>query len=416
MSGKKKALKKGCSSVDQLIIKDFIRNKDFENQDAADYFYQTQTAQGKPIPYIFFTKNSDQEIDTVSLQFGFGYDHGHFNFAKLKYKPFQLFQPSFWLDHGINPFHKVRRSSDEKNAELIPLDPFIYNAKSRSVFPYGDIEARIEARKKLARTEYGYRYRFVFTDGIMVACARNIWKKYGDAEGYTTITKGDFRLWLYRLNVLVYDLLEHPYQMDDDWKNRENIIKVLVQDLYGESYEVHKKATWGKYFNGSIQSARKAYEYRVADAKDILNKFKETFMGSNDSNSEADNLSDDMDSDQKNKREGKDALKRFLIELYESFGNEMVRKEQLSICEWHKCERYIVFKQGKNYCTLAVDGRDCGDKARAHRNYLAHHKKIRTRNKLRIQEARREAKLAKAEKSKRAALLKLARAPRKISL
>ncbi len=63
----------------------------------------------------------------------------------------------------------------------------------------------------------------------------------------------------------------------------------------------------------------------------------------------------------------------FLYDMFLSFAYDQETRQILSQCE--ECTRFIYYRPGKKYCSLAGEGRDCGKKARNRRDYEKHRQK-----------------------------------------
>lgn len=190
------------------------------------------------------------------------------------------------------------------------------------------------------RREWGsFSYVFDFINQYL----ENIWNEYCLIEGKTTIDRESFILWLYRLNAIINDLYEFPFleTNKNQWQIRYNFIKSLLDDKTTEKYEYYCDENWGKLLDLKF-TREMATQARILDAKNLLNVFYKEIKPIS-------------------------ALEIFLICFYNGFGNELCKDKILARC--HFCNDYIKYKKGKKYCSLLIEGKDCGKKARNKRYY-----------------------------------------------
>jgi len=81
-----------------------------------------------------------------------------------------------------------------------------------------------------------------------------------------------------------------------------------------------------------------------------------------------------------------DPVFMFLISIIESFGNLLLTQKLLSICE--HCGNVFRYRQGKKYCSLLKEGKNCGEKARKKRDYERHKDRRRKYYKKEMKETR----------------------------
>lgn len=305
---------------------ELFQDKDFPEQMYADQFYEDHKI--LPFGYLIFYTEKDQnankkKVKNILIKFEksslYDKELTEEEIQKLEqinrtFKPFELFSNALWKKIGIS-------SSYEK----FPAEKYITDLKSRK--------------------EFFWPYLYDFNNDIF----ENIWNEYCLIEGRISIDKDSFCLWLYRLNSIIFDLYEFPYLNEDNynWQWRYLFIRELIKDEHSNEFEYYNKDNWNKILKERF-TRKMATDTRIMDTKDLLNEF---FMRIKPIN----------------------ALERFLISFYESFGNELCEDKLLIKCNF--CGEYIKYKKGKKYCSLLADEKDCAKKARNRRYYERRGKK-----------------------------------------
>lgn len=197
----------------------------------------------------------------------------------------------------------------------------------------------------LFRKEFGSCRVFDFNSEIY----ENVWNEFCLTEGKTHIERDSFLLWLYRLNSVSYDLINYPFLNTNyyQWNNRYLFIRELLRQKETKHYEYYCEHNWNDLLKKRF-TREMALASRINDAKDLLNDFFKQI-------------------------EPVSALEKFLISFYESFGEKLCEDNLLSRC--HFCNEFINYQQGKLYCSLLVEGKNCGKKARNKRYYEKRGKK-----------------------------------------
>lgn len=226
----------------------------------------------------------------------------------INFHLYELLTPDYWSTVGIN------NSFDD-----FLVERHLNNLKCRKEYEFGNV--------------------YDFDEGMFI----NIWNEYCLREGKTSIDRTTFLLWLYRLNSIIYDLYRYPFLNTDEykWQLRYLFLRDLLKTEMSHSHECYLENNWNNILN-DIFTKEMATEVRILDAKDLLNDlFKQINPIS--------------------------ALERLLISFYKSFGNKLCEDKLLIKCEF--CSDYIKYRKGKKYCSLFVEKKDCGKKARNKRYY-----------------------------------------------
>ena len=300
---------------------ELFQDHDFEEgQVDADMFYREH----KFVPYGFFVfysnmeKNPNKEkVKNIFIRilksdiYDKNYtenDQNEIRDINKNFKLYELFTHGFWKRIGID-----------------------------RLFNKFHIERHLNKLKD--RKEWGLKYVFDFIDDLM----RNIWNGYCLIEGKTTIERESFLLWLYRLNSIVYDLYQFPYLKANEyqWQLRYLFIRKLIKDKDTKIYEYYCEDNWNRISRQKF-SKEIATDTRIMDAKNLLNEFYKQIKPIS-------------------------ALERFLISFYESFSNKLRKDNLLIKCAF--CNECIKYKKGKKYCSISIEGKDCGKKARNKRYY-----------------------------------------------
>ena len=289
-------------------IAELFQDGDFADQADADEAYDTTEI----MPYIFYIlsdaeykTHKNHKIKKIIIKFC---DNDNKVF-KLPHRAFDLFRNQFWveIDHAD------------------PLSPDIDYYKCEL--------AQLKSRKEEDR---------VFDIYNEQVPSDNIWNEYCKIEGRITISRDDFSRWLYRLNCLVFDLLDHPYLIEKHWQIRLKLIQRFVQTKYSREYEYFDVDRWAVALKDKKFNQAKAYQNRLEDARKLLNNFFSQVK---------------IES----------ALEDFLKDCYDGFAEELHNKGLLTRCGC--CGAFIPFIKNKKYCSLLNEGRDCGKKARNQKYY-----------------------------------------------
>lgn len=287
-------------------IKELIQDKNFDdNQWFTDKFYRTHEV----MPYIYFdlfSQNTNSKEKTKEINIIFGKDCGYKK-VKFPYKPFELFLSSFW----------EKMWGNQKGDYALTRRGFIYER----------LLGNFEARKDLAENNY---IREIYDISIFLGYIDNIWDEYCLFEGFASMPRKYFYLWLYRLHCIIYDLLEHPYIKDKDWEQRILIIKSFYRDKYSKEYEYFDKSNWKSIIRDKEIAKDKCFTFRLKDAEQLLNDFF-------------------------NQVKPNTALEKFLISFYESFGKECINNNWLITCK--NCNSYTTYFRTKKFCSKTCSKR-----------------------------------------------------------
>lgn len=290
--------------------KELFQDHDFACQEDADEVYKMRDV----MPYIFYilsdTKqktDKDYKIKKIFIKFC---DKDYMP-CKLPYRTFDLFRKQVWIDVGHSEPSSASLGKDYHKDRLADL-------KSRDK---EDSPSQIYS---------------------MSLPIDNIWNEYCKIEARTTISRDDFSMWLYRLNCLVFDLLDHPYLTEKHWQIRLKLIQRFVQTKYSREHEYFDVHRWAIALKDKKFNQAKAYHNRLEDARQLLNDFFSQVKTEN-------------------------ALEDFLKDCYDGFAEELHNKDLLTRCGY--CGTFIPFIKNKKYCSLLNEGRDCGKKARNQKYY-----------------------------------------------
>ena len=290
--------------------KELYQDDDFADQEDADVFYKICYV----MPYIFYILSDkenktyrDHKIKKIFVKFC----NKDCMPYKVPYGAFELFREQVWIDIG---------HSDSLGASL---DEDYYKDRLED----------LKSRDKEDNPSH------IYSMGLPV---ENIWNEYCLLEGKTTISRDNFVLWLYRLNCLIFDLLEHPYFSDTNWQRRLKVIKGFLKDKYSGEYEYFDVDRWKLALKNKRFDKNMAFKERLKDGQKLLNDFfGEVKIES--------------------------ALEDLLKSFYMSFAEELHNKGLLTRCGY--CGAFIPFIKNKKYCSLLNEGRDCGKKARNQKYY-----------------------------------------------
>ena len=289
-------------------IAELFQDRDFADQDDADDAYDMNEV----MPYIFYTlsdteyrTHKNHKIKKIIIKFC---DKDQ-NVFRLPERASDLFRDQFWIDID----HADPWSPDEDHYTC-------------------DLD-RLGSRQEEDHAFDIYNEPFP---------SENIWNEYCKIEVMVTISRDDFSRWLYRLNCLVFDILDHPYLTEKNWQARLKLIKGFIQTKYGKEYEYFDINRWGAALKDKKFNQAKAYQNRLKDARQLLNDFFSQVK---------------IES----------ALEDFLKDCYDGFTEELHKKGLLTRCGC--CGAFIPFIKNKKYCSLLNEGRDCGKKARNQKYY-----------------------------------------------
>ena len=140
-------------------------------------------------------------------------------------------------------------------------------------------------------------------------------------------------MWLYRLNCLVFDILDYPYLIEKHWQVRLDLIKRFSQNKLAREYEYFDIDRWAVALKDKKFDQAKAYHNRVEDARQLLNDFFSQVK---------------IES----------ALEDFLKDCYDGFTEELHKKGLLTRCGY--CGAFIPFVKNKKYCSLLNEGSVAG--------------------------------------------------------
>ncbi|MHA1919158.1 MAG: hypothetical protein ACTSWX_05375 [Promethearchaeota archaeon] len=313
----------------KLYYKEFelLQDHNFEDQMYADGFYE----ENKFVPYFFFIFSSDSDENQEE--------------EKIKSIFIRILKSSIYK----GKFSAKDQNQKRKINKNLKLHQFFSRSFLRRLginrmydkFPMQMHFSSLNDRKK------GWRSFYVFD--FIYYLFENIWNEYCLIEGKTSIYRDSFLLWLYRLNSIINDLFEFPFLETNDyqWQLRYIFIRSLLKDKNTEKYEYYCEENWAKLLD--LRFTREmATQARILDTKNLLNVFHKEIKPIN-------------------------ALERFLICFYNGFGNKLCKDKLLARC--HFCNDYIKYKKGKKYCSLSIEGKDCGKKARNKRYYEKRGKK-----------------------------------------
>jgi len=313
-----------------------FKDPDFMDQMTADFFYEEH----RFIPYGCFKLFSDTEenpygdkIKNIFIIFKKSDlfdkkltedEENELSQINITFKPFKLFMHAFWEKIGIDLLESEFR-----------VDHLLDELKTRKELGC--------SRKYIRHTLIYYPYLFNYHELDIFIIMNNIWNEYCLTEGKTSIDRDHFSLWLYRMNSIIFDLFEFPYLEEDEyrWEKRYLFIRELIKDENSKKYEYYCEKNWNEILKKRF-TKEMSTNVRIMDAKELLNEFFEQIKPIS-------------------------ALERFLISFYESFGNKLYEDNLLIKCS--SCGEFIKYKKGKKYCSILVEGKDCGKKARNKRYY-----------------------------------------------
>lgn len=167
-------------------------------------------------------------------------------------------------------------------------------------------------------------------------------------QNYLVMDEIKFMNILETLTSLADDTIEHPFIVGNNFHNK---IPFYTKYLNPKDCEL-SGMTYSRWVKNIPKDEKTGYAFRILDSRDYLNNFLKHF----------------------NYGSMKDSLELFLIKMYESFGDALIEKKELSKCAF--CGNYFLFLKGKKYCTLRSEGKDCGTPARNKRYYTKHKAKI----------------------------------------
>lgn len=177
-----------------------------------------------------------------------------------------------------------------------------------------------------------------------------IWENYIKIESSSTIMdRSQFMDYLGALAELAIDIISHPISnMDKEDFKKKLLCFSQNRDPADCRYLGMNSARWKKRIP---RNKNDIFEFRVLDSKDYLNAFLKKY----------------------NYSTMKNALELFLIKMFESLGDELIKKQLLTKCAL--CGEYFRFTRAKKYCSLFSEDKDCGKKARNKRYYQTRGKK-----------------------------------------
>ena len=185
-------------SMPKYDVKELFQDGDFADPIDADNAYNKYEV----MPYIFYILSDaeyktykNHKIKKIIIKFC---DKDNKVF-KLPHRAFDLFRDQLWIE--IDQKDQWSPDKDYYKCEL----------------------AELKSRKEEDRVFDIYNEHF---------SSDNIWNEYCKIEGRITISRDDFSRWLYRLNCLVFDLLDHPYLIEKHWQVRLKLIQRFVQTKY----------------------------------------------------------------------------------------------------------------------------------------------------------------------------------------
>ena len=305
-------------------VKELFQDHDFACQEDADEVYKRQEV----MPYIFYIF-SDKECSTYKndkvKKIVIKFCTKDSMPCKIPYNPIDILREQIWIDTGMS----------EPSRAILDKDH------------YENILDSLKDRKEKNSPSKIY-YTHLRSD--------NIWNEYCKIEGKTTMSRDNFILCIYRLNCLVFDLLDHPYH--SKWKEWLNVLKAFAKDKYSKEYEYFDTDRWATALKNKKIDKNMAFKERLKDGQKLLNDFFILVK---------------IES----------ALEGFLESFYTSFAEELHKRGLLTRCG--HCGTFIPFIRGKKYCSLLTEGRDCGKKARNKKYYS-------TRGKSRLSVYRRKTK------------------------
>ena len=295
-------------SMPKYDVKELFQDGDFADPIDADNAYNKYEV----MPYIFYILSDaeyktykNHKIKKIIIKFC---DKDH-NVFRLPEKAFDLFRDQLWVEvHHADP---LSPDIDYYKHELLEL----------------------KYRKEESHVLDIYDGQFP---------SDNIWNEYCKIEGRTTIPRDDFSRWLYRLNCLVFDILDYPYLIEKHWQIRLDLIKGFSQNKLAREYEYFDIDRWAVALKDKKFDQAKAYQNRLEDARQLLNDFFSHVK---------------IES----------ALEDFLKDCYDGFAEELHNKGLLTRCGY--CGSFMPFVKNKKYCSLLNEGRDCGKKARNQKYY-----------------------------------------------
>ena len=305
---------------------ELFQDHDFEGgQVDADMFYKEH----KFVPYGFFVFYSNMEKNP--------------NKEKVKNIFIRILKSDIY-DKKFTENDKNKKR--EININFKPIELFSRSFRKKIGLDFevdNDFRLEIYLKRLKGRKIYDYvHYIFNFYSSIF-KLFKNIWNEYCLTEGKTSIDRESFCLWLYRLNSIIFDLFEFPYLKEDEyhWQLRYLFIRELIKDENSKKYECYYENNWNRMLRERL-TKEMATDIRIMDAKVLLNEFFKQIKPIS-------------------------ALDRFLISFYESFSNKLRKNNLLIKCAF--CNEYIKYKKGKKYCSILIEGKDCGKKARNKRYY-----------------------------------------------
>jgi len=272
----------------------------------------------------------------------------------------------------------IRLDKNNDDKEPIPkfklyelfLDPLwdrLFNTerKNKRVISYSNIYEYMKYRKRATRRFYinsSHGIWHLYESSPFLNYYQNIWNSYCLFEGFTTIARNEFCLWLYRLNSVIFDLLCHNFLEDKNWIKRVELITKFINNKDCQYFEYMIPENWKSAISEEFLSKESALKARIKDSQRLLNYFNDQV-------------------------ELKSPLESFIKSVYDSFGKRLYEDKLILKC--NHCNRYIDYRERKKYCSLLSEGRDCGKAARNKRDYLKHKKKRKSYSRKEMRETRR---------------------------
>ena len=230
-----------------------------------------------------------------------------------------------------------------KNYCFIPKNPDGYPHYYEFLLPDFWIRNKIYRSYKFDTTKESNKFKYSPFELQREAIFSAIWKSYCQLETRPIITQLEFVEILFALANLAEDTLAKPINRIDE--------KSLSQRKAFFSAHQHPEdcGDFGmnpERWNKEIPKNREeVFTFRILDSKDYLNSFFTKYSYLTMGN----------------------ALELFLIKMFESFADDLVKNNLLAKCAF--CGEYFQFQKGKKYCSLITEGKDCGKTARNKRYY-----------------------------------------------
>jgi len=177
-----------------------------------------------------------------------------------------------------------------------------------------------------------------------------IWTNYCQLENRPILSQMEFMDYLSALSQLSEDITVNPLNQLND-ENYHDRLRFFISNSHPEDckdFGMHPDR-WKKE---PPKNKEGVFLWRINDARDYLNSFLQKYTSTTTKN----------------------ALELFLVEMFESFGNALEKKQILTKCSF--CGNYFKFSKGQKYCSFLRQGKDCAKSARNKRFYAKHRNKI----------------------------------------